>query len=168
MLRTLATLAGLKATKTRIESMPTARRILRFAPAVLLVAICGAWIASWFGAAGVAFVVPVIQDEVQIEIQGSTVEFALNVYYLERPGAYLVLGRQLSERTILGFIQFRYHMGLHGRPVLETEIPLSILATLVLPLAIGPFLSFRFRLWHCLAYTALVALQLAYYLRWQD
>jgi hypothetical protein len=28
--------------------------------------------------------------------------------------------------------------------------------------------SFRFRLWHCLAYTALLAVELAYYLPWQE
>jgi len=34
------------------------------------------------------------------------------------------------------------------------------------PLAIGPFVSYR--LWHYLAYTALAAVELAYYLRWQE
>jgi len=28
--------------------------------------------------------------------------------------------------------------------------------------------NFRFRLWHYLAYTALIAVELAYYLRWQE
>jgi hypothetical protein len=47
------------------------------------------------------------------------------------------------------------------------SLPYSVLTTTLLPPAIGPFLSFRFRLWHYLAYTVLVALELAYYLRWQ-
>src|SRR5688500_1510907 len=42
-------------------------------------------------------------------------------------------------------------------------IPYSVLITAILPLALGPILSFRFRLWHYLAYTALVAVELAYY-----
>jgi hypothetical protein len=46
-------------------------------------------------------------------------------------------------------------------------VPIIVAVTAMLPLAIGPFLSFRFRLWHYLAYTALVAVELAYYLRWQ-
>ena len=46
--------------------------------------------------------------------------------------------------------------------------PIPLLCTLILPLAAGPFLSFRFRLWQYLAYTALVAVELAYYLRWQE
>jgi hypothetical protein len=36
-----------------------------------------------------------------------------------------------------------------------------------IPLAIGPFLAFRFRLWHYLVYTTLAGLELAYYLRQQ-
>ena len=46
--------------------------------------------------------------------------------------------------------------------------PIPLLGTLILPLAVGPVLAFRFRLWHYLAYTALFALELAYYLRWQE
>jgi hypothetical protein len=48
------------------------------------------------------------------------------------------------------------------------NLPLMLLSTSILPFAIGPFISFRFRLWHYLAYTALVAVELAYYLRWQE
>ena len=44
-------------------------------------------------------------------------------------------------------------------------MPFLLLMSLVLPLAIGPFIAFRFRLWHYLAYTATVAVELAYYLR---
>ena len=47
-------------------------------------------------------------------------------------------------------------------------IPLPWLMTPVLPLAIGPFLSFLFRVWHYLAYRSLVAVELAYYLRRQQ
>lgn len=47
-------------------------------------------------------------------------------------------------------------------------IPITCLLTVLYPFAIGPFLSFRFRLWHYLAFTALVAIELAYYLRWQE
>jgi hypothetical protein len=46
-------------------------------------------------------------------------------------------------------------------------VPIPFMSTVLLPLAIGTFNSFRFRLWHYLAYTALVAVELAYYLRWQ-
>ena len=42
--------------------------------------------------------------------------------------------------------------------------PIPLLCTFILPLTAGPFISFRFRLWHYLAYTALIAVELAYYL----
>jgi len=44
-------------------------------------------------------------------------------------------------------------------------MPLFRLLIAVLPVGFKPF--FRFRLWHYLAYTALVAVELAYYSRWQ-
>jgi hypothetical protein len=42
---------------------------------------------------------------------------------------------------------------------------LPFLVTLTGPLAIGPFNRFRFPLWSWFAFTALVAVELAYYLR---
>jgi hypothetical protein len=138
---------------------------LKYVPAVLLGLVLIVLLASWFASAGVAFVVPFTRDEVWLEVQGSTVEFALNVYYLERMGPHWATGRQLSLRNVLGFVQFRYHMGLHGRPVLETEMPLPLMAALMLPLAVGPFLRFRFPLWSYFAWTALLAAEMAYYLR---
>jgi hypothetical protein len=51
---------------------------------------------------------------------------------------------------------------------IQIRLPFACVGTALLPLAIGPFLSFRFRIWHYLAYTALVAVELAYYLRWQE
>jgi predicted DNA repair protein MutK len=47
-------------------------------------------------------------------------------------------------------------------------VPFALLITALFPLAIGPFLSFRFRLWHYLAYTSMIAVELAYYLRRQE
>jgi hypothetical protein len=50
--------------------------------------------------------------------------------------------------------------------IVEVAIPLLLCMTGLFPLAVGPFISFRFQIWHYLAYTALVAVELAYYLRW--
>jgi hypothetical protein len=138
---------------------------LKYVPAVVLGLVVIAWVVSWFALVGVAFKVPVTGDEVRLEVSGSTVEVALNVYYIERFGPFGVLGREICVRNLLGFVQFRCHLGKLGRPVMETEIPLPLLATFVLPFAIAPFTRFRFPLWSCFAWTALVAAQLAYHAR---
>lgn len=39
-----------------------------------------------------------------------------------------------------------------------------MILTAILPIALGSFHSFRFRLWHYFAYTTLVAAELAYYI----
>jgi hypothetical protein len=43
--------------------------------------------------------------------------------------------------------------------------PLTFVASVLVPLAIGPFTHFRFPLWSYFAWTALVAAELAFYLR---
>ena len=48
------------------------------------------------------------------------------------------------------------------------KIPVHSVIVALIPLALGSLSGFRFRLWHCLVYTALVAVELAYYLRWQE
>ena len=45
------------------------------------------------------------------------------------------------------------------------EVPIIMLITALIPLVYGLFSGFRFRLWQFLAFTALVALELAYFLR---
>jgi hypothetical protein len=63
-----------------------------------------------------------------------------------------ILGGLAIDRSEFGFV---------------VVVPIPLLITIMFPLVIGPFASFRFRIWHCLGYAALVALELAYYLRWQ-
>jgi hypothetical protein len=43
--------------------------------------------------------------------------------------------------------------------------PIVFAITLLLPFAVAPFTRFRFPLWSYFAWTALVAAELAYYLR---
>jgi hypothetical protein len=47
----------------------------------------------------------------------------------------------------------------------ETSCPISFVLTLLLPFSLAPFIHFRFPLWSYFAWTALVAAELAYYLR---
>jgi hypothetical protein len=47
-------------------------------------------------------------------------------------------------------------------------VPLALITTAMLPLVVGGATGFRFHLWHYLAYTALVSIELTYYLRWPD
>jgi len=145
--------------------MSTLRRILRYGPPVFLGLLIAVWLCGCLVRYGVAFAIPATGDEVLLEVHSGTVEFALNVYFLAEYGPYAQAQRVSIER-MLGYFQLRYHSGLAGRPVMELDLPLPLLITLALPLAIGSAIGFRFRLWQYLAYTALVALELAYYLRW--
>jgi hypothetical protein len=79
-------------------------------------------------------------------------------------------GTPRSQGFPLGKIYWAYHQGPSRAGTWTSAtlmIPVPLMLTGILPLVVGATTSFRFRLWHYLAFTALVSVQLAYYLRWQ-
>ena len=62
----------------------------------------------------------------------------------------------------LGFFAFRQDDMYY---VILFACPISCLLTWLLPFAVSPFTRFRFPLWSYFAWTALIAAELAYYLR---
>jgi hypothetical protein len=138
--------------------MATLRRILKYTPAVVLGLLVLAWVASCFA----SFTLRVGL----IEIALSQAMVVVIVLYRRSGHPVLEVNGEVANDMYLGMLYAgpdpfggseRWHF-----------VPLPTIITALLPLAIGPFISFRFRLWHYLAYTALVAVELAYYLRWQE
>lgn len=147
--------------------MPTIRRILKYMSAVMLGLLVVAWIGSWFLVAGVhcgwiGF---------QIYQSSAVLEWGSEPYApwwefrqqtIEYPSE--VLGRMTAQWNV----RVSEWQGRTFATFPRIHMAILLLLTLCIPIAIGSFLSFRFRLWHYLAYTALVAVELAYYLRWQE
>ena len=153
--------------------MPTLRRILKYTPAVVLGLLVLAWAVS------ISYRVVLFQEvEERSESSPNQLVFGigegtvmLRLVPSARPSNKLWIRRQKErDRRVAG--KFLYGNTLGFQPplarTLTLAIPFVFLTTTLLPLAIGPFINFRFRLWHYLAYTALVAVELAYYLRWQE
>jgi hypothetical protein len=153
--------------------MPTLRRILKCTPAVMMGLLVVAWVVSVF------YRVVLFQ-----EVEGGSKSSPNQIVFGIGEGS-VMLKLVPSARTINKLWirrqkekdwrvagKFYYGNTLGFQPplarTLTLGIPVPLLITLVFPLAVGPFISFRFRLWHYLAYTALVAVELAYYLRWQQ
>gem|GEM_PF-534857 len=140
-------------------------RILKYTPAVVLGLLVVMWVMSWFVGIGYATVLRGrlfaggIADGT---VGGST-------FNLRRMGVQTGWRITKYEGEPSGFLgRLDYHPATRGIPDHKgVELPIPLLLSLLLPLAIGPFLSFRFNLWHYVAYTTLVAVELAYYLRWQ-
>jgi hypothetical protein len=135
--------------------MPTLRRILKYTPAVVMGLLVVAWVVSPFvgfalGRNGA--------NRFVLEVSGGDVWFypwstnhvigGTNYMWFTPPHPTYSARFQSPTWFIIGF-------------------PLPFLLTLMVPISIGSFTCFRFRLWHYLAYTALVAVELAFYLRWQ-
>jgi hypothetical protein len=148
--------------------MPTLRRTLKYMPAVVLGLLVVAWAVSWFGIVTVQWKLGL--SEVQTRSGAGSVwcsyapcgtgfkpSYTVHVYAYE----------DIDERMVLG----RFGVLFDSSRGLESgggSVPYLILLPVVLPFVVGSITAYRFRLWHYLAYTTLVAVELAYYLRWQE
>jgi hypothetical protein len=141
--------------------MPTFRRILKFTPAVVMGLLVVVWVVSLFRQIFLAV------NFGQFNLNTAIDSGSLNVYSDHVGGGHYFSIEDEAGKHIWG-----WPLGaLHFRPdglIGDVVVPISLISTALLPLAIGTFNAFRFRLWHYLAYTALVAAELAYYLRWQE
>jgi len=145
--------------------MRALRSILKYTPLVVMALLVLAWGASLFSAFGYCVAMDERMRFVQGFEGGSFVVYAVNE--TARPGFYFGVD-DYYRWVLLGRVHVPNEFHYASYRQRHLVLPIFLVLTFLLPFAIGPFLSYRFRLWHCLAYTALVALELAYYLRWQD
>jgi hypothetical protein len=136
--------------------MHTIHRILKYTPAVVLGTLVVAWVLT----------------------QGGWMEFVSGKFVIALQHGSITGYWQESDRVFF-FGDFRQEWWFDNAPKLGhlrsadplgstgSWFPIPLLATLILPLAIGPFISFRFRLWHYFAFLTIVAVELAFYLWWQ-
>jgi len=148
--------------------MPTLRHILKYTPAVVLGLLILAWVMSCFAMFGCCFDV-LLRDRRGNQYQQLQIAFRSGSVYVGQLAGQRQLPLVFVEPRI-GPSSFEDALGrfaLEDRPPLFRHVlaPIAILLAGLLPVAVGPILSFRFRLWHYLAYMALVAVELAYYLR---
>jgi hypothetical protein len=142
--------------------MPTLRRILKFTPAVVLGMLVMAWVVN----ANRRIELRLRQHPSNptyrvIAFENNSVAY----YFLDEPTTVLYktqftispYNTPVRVTYFAGRLQFRDHV---------IRVPLLALATALMPLAIGSLVHFHFRLWHYLVYTSMVAVELAYYLRW--
>jgi hypothetical protein len=143
--------------------MHALRRIFKYTPAAIVALLVVVWVGSVF-------------KRVLVHLPFSTMCRVIlvadgGVEYYNWPSG------RTDPRTIAGRIEIQpnddpSYYGLlsfsPNPPRAWATIPFPIMITVILPVAIGSVTCFRFRLWHYLAYTTLVAVELAYYLRWQE
>ena len=142
--------------------MPTLRRMLKYTPAVVMVLLVVVWVGSVSRSFGISVNTPAAR--ILLGCERGTLEVSWVPELVPDPW-YIWAEEPIPESALVGSMLY----GITGNGTLSSVgLPVPLLLSALLPLAIGPFLSFRFRLWHYLAYTALVAIELAYYLRWQE
>jgi hypothetical protein len=147
--------------------MPTLRRILKYTSAVVFGLLVVAWVVSLIVRLGVFQ--PIGKVQVSCGIGHGTCSFGVKDFdpdFLVGWSSYPAVP-SMGILYVLGSASY-FTSFPDGEWTYAANIPIPLLLTAVLPLAIGPLISFRFRLSHYLAYTALVAAELAYYLRRQE
>jgi hypothetical protein len=143
------------------------RRILKYTPAVLLILLVAAW---WVGLRkpfGPSIGLNGQTEAAVFSYLGSCVfacqfDWPRSAYF---EATMFCIGNRSSWTGAFGADAA---WSKSGQCSLIAQLPIGVALTAVTPLVMGPFVSFRFRLWHYLAYAALVAVELAYYLRWQE
>jgi hypothetical protein len=138
--------------------MPTLRRILKYTPAAVLGLLVVVWVHTYFQSDFISHDLVSGWHETYGLVECSVY---WEVIHPEYPPLILP---QESRWGILGFFEFDWDANEPGAYVVQ--VPIAVLVTAIFPMAIGALVSFRFHLWHYLAYTALIALEIAYYLRW--
>ena len=136
-------------------------RALKWASVALLGLLFLAWLVSWN--LGVRAFLPTLNHRlVTLDVHRGSIAVRVN----ELPGYWGYTWDNypphLPKDSMLGQFYLR-----NSAKRFTLVVPVPLLFALLLPIAIGSFISFRHRLWHYLAYTALLALGFAYYLRWQ-
>jgi hypothetical protein len=136
--------------------MRVVHSILKYTPAVLLTLLVMAWVFTQAG------YLQFVSRKFVVALQHGSV-----TGYWEESNRTSFFWKFRNERLLRGAPKLGQLKSADPRGSTGSWFPLPLLCTIILPLAIGPFISFRFRLWQYFAYTALVAIELAYYLWWQ-
>jgi hypothetical protein len=133
--------------------MRRAVAILKYLPAVLCGLLVVAWVVSWcyfFGYSTSGLSIGVCDGS-----------FHCNRGNFVSQGAYAERQIEQNFQTYLGEWHNKPHP-LTGEP--QARFPIPLILGAMLPISIAPFIRFRFPLWSYFAWTALVAVELAYYL----
>jgi hypothetical protein len=156
------------------KSMRRTLAILKYLPAVLCGLLVAAWVGSWFSGWGFMANLPsylIGSGFCEVAFETSSV----NGYALFGPEyessqdwiPYSVTYRRASN--VNDFLGSRFYLTrnrvLCPNIAIEFGFPIPLILTMLLPFSIAPFTRFRFPLWSYFAWTALVAAELAYYLR---
>jgi hypothetical protein len=147
--------------------MRRALAILKYVPAVLCGLLVVAWFAGGFVELGFAFTCPrpwSSRFNRVVVIGGGSIQWD----YRDRSEGFFMdeLGQLDKRDALLRFGgRFEFHQYQGDSYPYDASIPISWIVTGLLPLSVGILNRFRFPLWSYFAWTALVAAELAYYLR---
>jgi hypothetical protein len=153
--------------------MQTARitAAIRYSPTIAVFLLALAWSISVFSWMGAAFPPWETEGQFHIGIARGNVGIGFRTP-ITTAGIHWDRGPWVFDRQfVFGYFDntWDYDSNDLGATRLvygQADCPICCIITLLLPLAVGPFARFRFRLWMLLAWTAIIAAECAYFTRW--
>jgi hypothetical protein len=142
------------------------RRILaslKYVPAVVCGLLVVAWVVSVPYSCGAKFGLAGYKGQLWtgLDFGDLMFHFSANIDEPIQWGSVRRSSGQLYSRPWFGQLKLKNYSPGENRLVL----PIPLVLTALLPVCVAPVIHFRFPLWSYFAYTALVAAELAYYLR---
>lgn len=134
--------------------MRRALAILKYVPAVLCGLLVVAWVVSWFVTVGVGW------DHHPENFVG--VRYGSIQIWRTTPVDWPLPVSTMQDRIRDNLGQWCWNW---EPDKIICNIPVLFAVTSLLPAAVAPFTRFRFPLWSYFVYTAVLAVELAYYLR---
>jgi hypothetical protein len=143
------------------------KRIVACLLLVVVALLVAAWIANFFGQVGIGTRSGKFDRHFAFRSGSFSVSqhgnwMAQGVFWRVYPTPDPEVGIAVGDLSSLS-ARLRFTSTVPGH--WSIEVPILMIISALVPLVYGLFSSFRFRLWQLLAFTALVALELAFFLR---
>ena len=143
------------------------KHIFTFALLIALALLVAAWILNFFGMIGIGtrsgnfdYHYTFTNGSASIAQEGNYMK--QGVFWIPYPA---VQSDMAAEDASLRPLRARLRFSSYAPGRWHLQVPIILLITAIIPLLVGSLSRFRFRLWQLFAFTAVVAVELAYFLR---
>jgi hypothetical protein len=141
-------------------------RTLKYAPVALIFLLLVAWVLNFFGQFGIGLRsgkhdYHVVFRSGSFSASQHPHQMVQGLFWQRYPNLPADIAAEVGSLNSLSA-----RLSIRTKPgQLGVGVPIVLIITLLLPFAIGAFTGFRFQLWQFFAFTAIVAVELVYFVR---
>jgi hypothetical protein len=143
------------------------RKLVACLSLIVVALLVAAWIANFFGQVGLG--TRWEKFDQHFKFAGGSFSISQHDGHFMKQGIfwtpYSPLPPEIAQAGDFSSLSARLRVGYLGWDDHGIQVPIILLMTAMIPLVYGSFSKFRFRLWHFFAFTAVVAIEFAFFLR---